>query len=215
LIEASTRFAPILAILFGLTAVMPFLHRGSRSLQDDCRDSAALLQRLAENGPGEGDGPEAPAALERRANASWVARTLPLESADETLDFFVVRAFHPNLVYQQPESTFLDLGSPSRRSVEEVQHGDDELPVHRVHYEAQQRRVSVVGYLVVFDSKPVRNLFFAEFLAAPGQLLHGRKPIWLFFASGTIDWKSRAEAEQTLRAALVGAWDDYKDVCLP
>lgn len=215
MIDVSSRHALAIAILVTLALLPEFVHRGARFLDEDCRDPAALLRSVAQDG---GEAPLVPAPLASLPGTQVAARRLPLPDAAGHLDLHVVHGFNPSLLYQPAELYFIDDRKPERREVERLEHGGTQLPVHRAYYERQRTRPlahEVTGYLQVFDAKPVARSFAAELRAAPSQLFSGRKPVWLFFVHGQVKPKAREAAERSLHEALASGWDAYRAACLP
>lgn len=215
MIEVSSRYAIAIAVLATLALVPEFVHRGARFLDEDCRDPDALLRSIAEDDPAA---PPAPALLARMPEVRFASRRLPLPGGAGHLDLHVVRGFNPSLLYQPTELYFIADRKAERRTLETFEHGGARLPLHRAYFEPPRSRPpvrDVTGYLHVFAAEPVAHGYAAEMLAAPSQLLAGRKPVWIFFVHGMVKPAQVEAAEQTLREALGSGWDAYRAACLP
>jgi hypothetical protein len=211
--EVSSRHALAIAIVFALATIPGFVHRGGRLLREDCRDPEALLRA---DPAAARDAPPAPDALGDAPRTRLSVRRFPLAGGVGTLDLYVVQASNPGVMYRPPDLQVIQGVAAARRTIEFVEHGGERLPIHRTHYDPYEtRNVTLAGHLAVFDSRPVANPYLAELRAAPGQLLAGRKPVWVFFAHADAKRGAREVGERALREALASAWDEYRAACLP
>jgi hypothetical protein len=212
-IELSSRHAPAIAILLALAVLPAYVHRGSRFLQDDCRDPAALLEPAPDAAQ---IAPPVPEELLRLPRTRVASRRIAV-AEDVELDLYVIRAFNPTVAYRPSELYFFERKYPDERTVEVLEHGGERIPVHRAYYDrtSNARRVSVVGYVVVFDAKPVEHVYGAQIRAGPEQLFTGRKPFWVLLGVAHVKPRHTAATERALHEALTHAWEEYRAACLP
>lgn len=216
MIQISTRYVPHVAALAVLALALVWSQRYSSPRVDDCPDASRLLPPVED---GAVIDREAPWRKRVSRYGRWTARRLPLGGDEGGLQFFAVRSYNPQVGYEPPEMYLLNLVS-DRHVVERVVDGEGTLPVHRGYvgtYETAERRreTVLIGYVVVHDSKPLSNPILERLLAAPAELVQGRKPVWLFVVFGRVPLRAREEAERVLRETLLATWHDYQTLCPP
>lgn len=229
MIQASTRYLPHIVLLIALAALPTWLHRTSRLDVEDCADLDALLslpggapvsaEALRTASPQEASWPPRERFLSlASADGRWAEGRIPVDGSDEALDFVVVRSFDPKLLYHWPSGRLHWNNGTSLRVERSELERVGSLPVHRGYYDsldAGSRRRWVVAYLLVYEGRPVANPYLAQLLWAPLQLVRGRSPMWLFFASGRVPASLREPAEEAARRWIGAAWERYAAVCRP
>jgi hypothetical protein len=215
LIELSTRYVPHILVLVLVAAIPTLLHSLGRFDVEDCASYAALLA------PPDPDRAPLPSAVERSLDRSWgegnwSTGTLPEGGRVGRLSYVIARSYDPKAVYHWPESRVIWEARPVERGLDEVESHGGRIPVHRAYYEPEgspPRGFVVVAYLLVYHSRPVANPYLAQILSAPGEVVTGRRPMWLFLVHGRVGELQRREAEARAHEWLASAWESYRAAC--
>jgi hypothetical protein len=131
------------------------------------------------------------------------------------LSYVIAHSFDPKAVYHWPESRVVWEVRPIERRLESVEADGMSIPVHRAYYERDlsRPRHPLVAYLLVYESRPVRNPYLAQILSAPRQVVTGRRPMWLFIVYGRVPDAQLPETEARAHEWLAESWQRYRAAC--
>jgi hypothetical protein len=199
-------------------AVPTLLHTAGLHMDDDCADATALFEH---NGDPFMD--DAVPTESRHVNwneatqdgGAWAEGSFLAEEGIR-VNWVVLRSFNPKRLYNRPARQLVRRGQIAGTEMEWLEEDGVRIPIRWIRYEAglskTEKRLAV-GYLLVYDGRPIANPYRAQLLTAPMQFVTGRLPMTIYLAFARVDPPKLDRAEEEVRDWLADSWRRYRRVC--
>jgi len=204
----SRRYVPHLLVVMAPTLMAVLVHSYKGLSVDDCRQPLVLFLN--------DDHTAARAARDAWMRETfhateWAEGSFTTEGREGDFGFVIIRSYDPKKLYHRPEHRLAKV-TAARRTIESVTSGAETLPIHVIEYR-QGEQPQMAAYLLVYNSRPVANPYWAQLAAIPGQLLTGARPMTLFFISGGGAPVERTAIKDRAKMWLADAWRRYQVAC--
>jgi hypothetical protein len=205
----STRFTTPLTLLCCAALVPVALNSYAGRRRDDCTHPQALI-------PGPGiDDPVLRAKRERAVQQEFegfafregVVRGTP------ALSYSIIRTWDPKRVYYRPEYWLSGHAEASSIEIETLDAGGRSIPIHRVGFAPRAGELRLAAYLLVYRGEPIAHAMREQILAAPSLMLHGARPMTLYYAQASSSLEDAERTQQALARWLASSWKQYDTIC--
>jgi hypothetical protein len=212
MIPVSRRYAPWIVGMLLVTALPVGFHALGGRGPDDCANPEALLATfLIDPERIRPDRWLERWELHSDAVSQWSEARIELEDAG-SLEMHLIRSFDPRSVYVRPIANLHGPLEPELQRTEWIERDGARLPIQWV-YDYTGIDTRVVGYLFLYEGRPVNHPFGAHVRSALAQLVAGPRPLTLLLAAGTAPPKRLRVTEERAREWLVQAWNWYHAIC--
>jgi hypothetical protein len=177
--------------------------------RDDCQDPTALLDTARIHGSSP---LREVTSRYGRGVFQWSEGDVAAESGPAR--YTVVRSYRPNDLYHLPLRALGSVLFLERTTREWIEVDGLRVPI-RFAYLRLQDAVHAVGYLFVYEGRPLDLLLPRQLATAFPQLFQGTRPLTLYRIDSVAGGGDTEPIERLARAWLGAAWRVHREACAP
>lgn len=211
----SGRYTIAVALLLGLVSIVPLATLAASRRVDECANPEALLD--VSSLPRSRLERELPAHAHRKEFVTqWtLGLARPERKGTNEIHFRILRSFDPRFLYQKPTG-FVEAGTQVHGYPIEPRTLDVDgqaVPIRLVRAFGLGK-TRVVGFLFVYEGRPVASPLRAQLGSAVSQLVGGSTPLTFYIVSQEGARELEDDIVETVEEWLAAAWEHYRQSCI-